>query len=128
MKRRRMGTKRRIMVTLMAVMLLMATSVTAFAGTLNTNLKNDVFGSLCKVNPKRVDGKSEGMDLKGGTVPVYLSMTLECLSPNGSLFCTTPIVKKGVDKVSASKTVTDQLVSAWSDHGRYSKEFTLIVS
>ena len=124
---KRKGTKRKIMVTLMAVMLLMATGVTALAG-YDARIQNSVLGELSTSNSKTASARSEGIDLTGGTVHVYLSLTVEYLSSNGNLYCTTPIVKKGVEKVVASKTVTERLVSARSDHGQYSKEFTLIVS
>ena len=116
MKRKR---TKRVMVMLMAVMLLMATSVTSFA--IDVGMVDGVLGSISRPALQTVTGLTRNKD------KVYLSLTVEYLSSNGNLYCTTPIVKRGTKEVTAEKTITEHYVSAWADHGKTGRLFTTII-
>lgn len=120
MKRR--VAKRRIMVTLMAVMMLMATSVTSFAkGFYGKN----VYGRLKKIGSMEAQAYTENRVDGGGYA--YASVTVEYLSSNKNLYTTTPVTKTGISSATVTKRVTGGFVSAWSGHGVTNKEFELII-
>lgn len=115
---------KRIMVTVMAVMLLMATSVTSFAKGLYTST---VYGSLEKVGSKGAQAYTKNMQDHDGSA--YAKITIEYMSSLGNMYTTTPITKTAKTSATASKVIeTGSFVSAWSGHGVTRQEFELIIS
>ncbi len=120
---RRKGTKKRIMVALMAVMLLMATSVTSFAD--SGLYTKTVYGHLEKVGANGAQAYTKNLQDRDSTA--YAKLTVEYMSSLKNLYTTTPITKTAKTSATVSKAVTGSFVSAWSGHGVTRQEFELLI-
>lgn len=121
---KRKGTKRRIMVMLIAVMMLMASSVTSFARKIAQN--DNVEGILEWYG----SGARARTYAKAGYGDVYVCVSVEFLTASGNMYNTGNVTKTGNAAVIATAMPGNikRCISAVSYHGRYSKEFMLTIN
>ncbi len=119
---RKKGTKRRIMVMLIAAMLLMATSVTSFA-------KSHKNGSVEGILDTWGTGAKAETYSNTGTGSVYVSLAVEYVTSTGNVYNTGPITKNGRGSVTVTGTPAGagKFISAVSYHGTGGKEFMLAI-